>query len=254
MIEEINNVEKDNLVIEKVDLDKETFSTEEVCSILNEKKEIIYFWTNQFKEICNLKIILDKKKRVYFKHDIEILFRIKELYYQDKTISEIKKIFENEKIISDNNIQIKNNLIKELKGEIIKDLDDKLSAFKHELIKEISLSMEKENTKHINSINENIDKRVRNSVREEFDDVISSVEDKMDKTIENILDENKSIKGEIENMKSILDKADKRDVEVLELIKSKINKNQEQKQEEIEIEDNKKTFVGRIKNLFIKKY
>ncbi len=97
-----------------------------------------------------------------------MLFRIKELYDQDKTISEITKIFEGEKIINDNNIQMKNNLIKELKGEIIKDLDNKLSACKQDLIKEISLSMEKENTKYINSINENIDKCVKHTVREEM--------------------------------------------------------------------------------------
>ncbi|WP_207637644.1 hypothetical protein [Clostridium thermobutyricum] len=63
---------------------------------------------------------------------------------------------------------MKNNLIKELKGEIIKDLDNKLSSFKQDLIKEISLSMEKENIKYINSINENIDKFVKYTMREDM--------------------------------------------------------------------------------------
>lgn len=60
---------------------KHTFRIGEVSKILNVKPYILRYWESEFSQLKPRK--LDNKQRIYYHRDVETLFLIKKLLYED---------------------------------------------------------------------------------------------------------------------------------------------------------------------------
>ena len=113
---------------------KSNFKFQELTPITGVKPYVIRFWETEFVEIAPVNS--DSGQKIYARKDVEAIFKIKKLLFDDKmTIAEAKTAIKNR------DIELEVDHVKRDTLEVVKDTDDKVFA-KNMLISSLQLIRE----------------------------------------------------------------------------------------------------------------
>ncbi|MGL5647855.1 MAG: helix-turn-helix domain-containing protein [Clostridium sp.] len=266
--EEVKSEQKDSAQDKNINIVEPTYyTTKQVAEIIEEPDSTVRYWSRYFEK--HLEFIYSNKNRAYTKQDVNRLLQVSQLKRRGMTLKQIEEYFLDDGFQDSNGeLDLKNPLAMEVFMEALtKNIDDKMKQFQKQMTANI-LAMQKMMLASQGDMQEEFKKQIAITIDEAVTDKMSeftgdlkgvvgelgdNVSEKVENSLKNVSSEFEKIDKVLESNKELETKLndfiardEKRDKEVVDKIKTLLDKKETERVELLKVENENKGFFSKL--------